>query len=176
MRDLSLHLMDLIENSTRAGAGVVAVTIETDKNSDRLILTIEDDGPGIAVSSDVATDPFYTTVGRKKTGLGLSLMRATTEAAGGGLTLGRSSLGGALVVAAMQRSHVDRPPMGDVTMTLAAVACTHPQLDLRVTLRNGTDCETLRRPPVPADDALANAQAFGQQANKTLNRLWPDSL
>jgi hypothetical protein len=133
VRDLSLHILDLVENSIRAGASAVAVTIDADRSRDVLRIVVEDNGPGFPTAASQVVDPFFTTKG-KKTGLGLSLFAATAERAGGQMVLGASPLGGAIVAATMALSHVDRPPMGDLAATIASVACTNPQLDLRVTL------------------------------------------
>lgn len=142
MRDLSLHILDLIENSIRAGASVVAVAVEEIQKDDVLRITIEDNGPGLEVPAEVALDPFYTTKKGKKTGLGLSLLRGAAERAGGRLTLGRSPLGGLAVEATMQLSHVDRSPMGDLAATISSVVCTNPDLDLRFRFcLDGDRCE-----------------------------------
>jgi anti-sigma regulatory factor (Ser/Thr protein kinase) len=117
VRDLSLHILDVMENSIRAGATAISLTVAEDPEQDRLTIIVEDNGPGLSVPPDVATDPFYTTKNGKRTGLGLSLLRATAEQAGGKLTLRRSELGGLAVEAAMQLSHVDRSPLGDLAAT-----------------------------------------------------------
>jgi hypothetical protein len=130
VRDLSLHLLDLMENSIRAEATVISVTIEQDPTKDKLRIVVEDNGPGLAVSAEQALDPFYTTKAGKRTGLGLSLFQGAAERAGGRMTVGRSPLGGVLVAACMRLSHVDRSPMGDLAATLSSVVCTNPEVDL----------------------------------------------
>lgn len=144
MRDLSLHILDLIENSIRAQATAIAVTIAAYPEEDRLEVIVEDNGPGLNVSPEVATDPFYTTKEGKRTGLGLSLMRAAAEQAGGELTLSKSSLGGLAVKATMQLSHIDRSPLGDLAATFSSVACTNPDLDLLCRFRMGKKEEVVR--------------------------------
>lgn len=134
MRDLSLHLLDLIENSLRAGASVVCVTMIVSVRDDLLTMRIDDDGSGFAEPPEVVLDPFYTTKRGKKTGLGLSLLQAAAGRAGGDLAIGGSDLGGARVEARMGLSHVDRSPLGDLAATLATVACTHPEVDVRLHL------------------------------------------
>jgi anti-sigma regulatory factor (Ser/Thr protein kinase) len=131
VRDLSLHLLDLIENAIRAEATVVAVTVVEDTACDRLKLVVEDNGPGLSVPPEVALNPFYTTKEGKRTGLGLSLIQGAAQRAGGGVELGRSPLGGLAVTATMQLSHVDRSPMGDLAATISSVVCTNPEIDLR---------------------------------------------
>jgi anti-sigma regulatory factor (Ser/Thr protein kinase) len=135
MRELSLHILDLIENSIRAGVSVVSVTIEEDHTQDLLKIRVEDNGGGLQVSPEVATYPFYTTKNGKRVGLGLSLFGAAAERAGGRLTLGKSALGGLAVTVTMRLTHVDRTPMGNLAATLSSVACTNPGIDLRCRLR-----------------------------------------
>ena len=148
MRDLSLHVLDLIENSIRAEASVIAVTVVQDCEKDLLKIIVEDNGPGLSVSSDVALDPFFTTKEGKRVGLGLSLFRGAAERAGGTLTLAQSPLGGLAVTATMQLAHVDRSPLGDLAATFSSVVCTNPQLDLRCRFCNGKQEWVVRAPDV----------------------------
>lgn len=137
VRDLSLHILDLVENSIRAEASVIAVTIAIDPAEDGLRILIEDNGKGLKVSPEQAADPFYTTKSGKRTGLGLSLLREAAERAGGRMTVGKSELGGVRVAAEMEMNHVDRSPLGDVAATLSSVVCTSPEIDFRLTLQVG---------------------------------------
>ncbi len=90
-------------------------------------------------------DPFYTTKAGKKTGLGLSLFRQAAEAAGGELVVGESAeLGGVAVQARMSLTDVDRPPLGDVAMTLFTMALTNPDIEFRVALRDDDGSLQLR--------------------------------
>lgn len=135
MHDLSLYLLEVIENSVRAGATTVAVCIVADHRADLLTMTVDDDGPGLPVPPDEVIDPFFTTKPGKKTGLGLSLFLQDAEAAGGGLKVARSNgLGGVEVKAWMGLTHVDRPPLGDVAMSIMTMAATNPQVAFTVDL------------------------------------------
>jgi anti-sigma regulatory factor (Ser/Thr protein kinase) len=138
VHDLSLYLLEMLENSVRAGAAVVATGLTVDQARNVLELTVDDDGRGLTVSAEQALDPFYTTKDGKKTGLGLSLFKAEAEAAGGTLTIGPSESGGVRVRVGLQLDHVDRPPMGDVATSLIVMAATNPQVDFRVGLRDDT--------------------------------------
>ena len=135
MRELALHILDLVENSLRAGASVIEVGVEEETEADRLIIRVEDDGPGLPVPAEQALDPFYSTKPGKKTGLGLSLFRFRLEQAGGRLELGRSQLGGLAVLGEMSLSHVDRSPLGDLASSLSTVAACNPEVELRCRLR-----------------------------------------
>jgi hypothetical protein len=137
LRELSLHILDLVENSLRAGATVIEVSLEQDLRADRLAIGVEDDGPGLQMPPEQALDPFFSTKPGKKTGLGLSLFRFRLEQAGGRLTLGRSPLGGLAVRGEMALGHVDRSPLGDLATTLSGVVASSPQVELRCNLRTG---------------------------------------
>jgi signal transduction histidine kinase len=75
VHDLSLYLLELLENSMRAGARHVEVTISLDQIRDELLLTVDDDGKGLSASPECILDPFYTTKPGKKN-------RPSSEAAG----------------------------------------------------------------------------------------------
>jgi signal transduction histidine kinase len=137
LRELSLHILDLIENALRAGATTIAVSLEQDIPEDRMVIRVEDDGPGLEIPQERALDPFFSTKPGKKTGLGLSLFRFRLEQAGGRLTLGRSPLGGLEVRGEMALGHVDRSPLGDLATTLSGVVASSPGVELRCSLRAG---------------------------------------
>jgi signal transduction histidine kinase len=138
MHDLSLFLLDIVENSLRAGARTVTTRIEVDEAGDRLTIVVEDDGHGLPVTPEQALDPFYTTKKGKRTGLGLSLFREAVEAADGSLTVDDApALGGVRVTAAMGLRHVDRPPLGDVVTTVVVMAVTNPEVELRFEVASG---------------------------------------
>lgn len=183
MRELSLHILDLIENSIRAGASTISVRIEECPEQDRLEICVEDDGAGLRVPPDQAINPYYTTKEGKRTGLGLSLFQGAAEQAGGTLTIGPSGLGGTAVTAVMQLSHADREPLGDLATTFSSVVCTNPHLDLRCSIKLGCGECTLRVPDVAkelrADDryGLAIARRVSEKIRRHLAApAWPSPL
>jgi hypothetical protein len=150
MHDLSLYLLDIIENSVRAGATRIHVDVTADRAADSLAITVEDDGPGLPVTPREALDPFYTTKKGKKTGLGLSLFRQAAEAAGGGLSVGCSAeLGGVAVHAWMGLGNVDRPPLGDVATSILTMVATNPEVDFAVDVADGDERTSLRGSELP---------------------------
>ena len=134
MLDLSLHILDLIENSVRAGATAISIYVEEKYKENSLIIAVEDNGCGMDIPFEKATDPFYTTKPNKKTGLGLGLFRNTAEEAGGYLSIGKSKLGGLAVTAVMRLRHMNRRPIGDLAATVSGSACVNPQVSLRCKL------------------------------------------
>ena len=151
LREISLHILDLMENSVRAGASVISVSITEDSKRNCLEISIEDDGPGMGVSFDAVTNPFYTTKKGERTGLGLSLFRAAAEQAGGNIAIRRSPLGGIEVHAIMDIDHVDRAPLGDIAGTLSGVLCTNPDIDIRFNYRVDGREFSLRSPDIAGD-------------------------
>jgi len=122
MRELSLHLLDIVQNSIEAGATLVELTVEEDLGADRLTITVGDDGRGMSeVQVARIFDPFYTTRKTRHVGLGLPLFKVAAERCNGDLTVTSQAGKGTTVRATFQRSHIDRAPLGDMTGTLMSV-------------------------------------------------------
>lgn len=134
MREIALHILDVVENSLRARATIVAVRVAVEPDCNRMEVLIEDNGPGLPVAAEQAADPFYTTKTGKRTGLGLTLFRDTAEQAGGTLVIGKGPMGGVRVRALMRLDHVDRLPLGDLAGTFAGLALTNPEVEFRFEL------------------------------------------
>jgi hypothetical protein len=125
MRELSMHILDVMQNSLEAGASLVEVTIIEDLAADRLAITIRDDGHGMSAEQVARiADPFFTTRTTRHVGLGIPLFKAAAERCNGGLTVTSQPGHGATVEATFQHSHIDRAPLGDMTGTLMAVILT----------------------------------------------------
>jgi hypothetical protein len=121
MRELSLHLLDLLENARTAGAKQVEVHINEDLATDQLTIFVRDDGQGMdAEMAQRATDPFFTTRTTRRVGLGLPLLAAAAQQCGGALCLESAPGEGTAVTAAFQHSHIDRAPLGKIVDTLLA--------------------------------------------------------
>ncbi|MBN2199237.1 MAG: ATP-binding protein [Candidatus Aminicenantes bacterium] len=127
MEDLSLHILDVAENSVRAGAGTVAIRVEEDSRGDVLSLEIEDDGEGMdETTKKKILDPFFTTRTTRRIGLGLPLLAEAARAAEGRLSVDSAPGKGTRVTAVFRRSHIDRKPLGDIVQTLVALILGHP--------------------------------------------------
>lgn len=128
MKDLSMHIMDIAQNSVRAKAQLVHVAV-LEKGED-LIIQVEDDGTGMdAETVAKVTDPFYTSRTTRKVGLGIPLIKQNAEQTDGKLDL-TSELGkGTILRAIFGRYHIDRPPMGDIPGTMAMLISGNPDLD-----------------------------------------------
>lgn len=133
MKEISLHLLDLIENAVAAGATRVEILLEEDPEADLLGLVVTDDGHGMPPEiSHAATDAFATTRKTRKVGLGIPLLAAAAERAGGALAISSEPGGGTTVRAEFRLSHIDRAPLGRLDESLAVTAALHPDLDMRL--------------------------------------------
>jgi signal transduction histidine kinase len=140
MEDLSLHILDIVENSIRAGAKKVEIEITEDEQRDILSLCISDNGKGMdedAVRRSL--DPFFTTKQGKRVGLGLALLSQAGEEADGGVTVDSRPGEGTRVQATFKRSHPDTKPMGNIAETMATLVTGHPDVRFVLDLRQGDD-------------------------------------
>ncbi len=148
MRELSLHILDILQNSVDAGATRVELSIVEDLAADLLTIEVRDNGRGIAPDKlPHVFDPFYTSRKTRHVGLGLPLLKAAAERCGGDAVI-RSQVGvGTTLTATFQLSHIDRAPLGDMTGTLMSFILGGP-CDLRYVHRvsgAGVDKETRRQ-------------------------------
>ncbi|MDI3530183.1 MAG: hypothetical protein PWP60_32 [Candidatus Atribacteria bacterium] len=131
MKDLSLHILDLVENSLRAGASKVTIGVFEDTSSDTLQLLIKDNGRGMEehVLKHVF-DPFFTGQNkRKKIGLGLPLIKQLAEQCEGNVRLSSQKGKGTELIVTFKRSHIDLPPLGDIAETLVALIVANPEVE-----------------------------------------------
>jgi hypothetical protein len=122
MRELSLHILDALENSLEAGATRIELTIDEDLAADRLTVAIQDNGRGMSEEQLARIfDPFFTTRSTRHVGLGIPLFKAAAERCDGGLTIASQPGKGTTLRATFQHDHIDRAPLGNITGTLLAV-------------------------------------------------------
>ena len=130
MKELSLHILDIIQNSISAGADTVIVKISEDTKSDTLDIEITDNGRGMT-SEQLAQvgDPFYTTRATRRVGMGISLFKAAAERCNGKLEILSELNKGTRVVASFVHSHIDRAPIGNMPETMLTLISSNPQID-----------------------------------------------
>ena len=130
MRELSLHILDVVENGITAGAHCIWIRVEESTARDRLEITIRDDGRGMpAEKIRNLSDPFVTTRTTRRVGLGLSLLAAAARRCEGDIRVNAEPGRGTEVTAFFRRSHIDRAPLGDMTATLGMLIIGNPNLD-----------------------------------------------
>ena len=136
MTELSLNILDIAENSVKAGASLNEKTV-SDMSADNLLeITIRDNGCGMSEEQvKKVIDPFYTTRTTRKVGLGVPFFKESAEAAGGSFSI-KSKVGvGTTVNACYELSHIDRMPMGDLTATIHTLVTMHEDIDFLFTYK-----------------------------------------
>lgn len=137
MQDISLHLLDIIENSVRAGAHGIRIRIINDAQENVLRLIIEDDGCGMdSETLTMAQDPFYTSKEDriKKVGLGIPLFKQNAELCNGNFSITSEPCLGTVLKADFERDNIDRLPLGNLKDTLLGSIVGHPDVDFFINL------------------------------------------
>ena len=130
MRELSLHILDVVENGITARASCIWIQVEEDHRTDQLKIVIRDNGHGMPVEKmQNINDPFITTRTTRRVGLGLSLLAAATERCEGTLQVDSSPGKGTSIAAIFQYSHIDRAPLGDMAATITTLIIGNPGID-----------------------------------------------
>lgn len=137
MEDLSLHILDIVENSIEAKATRIFIGIDQDIKNDLLVIEIKDNGKGMnRETRKMAVDPFYSTRKTRNVGLGLSLLRQATRECGGTFKINSVINKGTSLKATFQNSHIDRKPLGDLNTTLMTLITAHPEIHFLVDFKN----------------------------------------
>lgn len=130
MEDLSLHILDIAENSISGSARRIEIRIEEDPVSDVLTIEIKDDGKGMDEQTlQRALDPFFTTRITRRVGLGLPLLAQAARQSDGKIELASKPGQGTTVKATFSLSHLDRQPIGDIQETIRTLVAGHPEID-----------------------------------------------
>lgn len=130
MNDLSLHVIDIIQNSLSAGAKLIKLKVEEDYLLDRLAITIEDNGRGMSPEQvSKLEDPFFTSRTTRRVGMGIPLFKQSAEQSDGSLEVSSESGKGTIVKASFKHSHIDRPPLGDIANALILMVSANPDID-----------------------------------------------
>lgn len=130
MTEISLHILDIVQNSVKAGASLITVDIDENTVGNYLGVTITDNGCGMD-SEFLAkvTDPFKTTRTTRKVGMGLSLFKNACEQTGGQFEITSEVGVGTKVKAVFVYDSIDRQPLGDMASTMSAIIGGNPDID-----------------------------------------------
>ncbi len=151
MRDISLHLLDIIQNSVKAGATSIDVTISTDQDNDWLTVAVKDNGCGMdAVFLKKVVDPFTTTRTTRAVGLGIPLLKESCEMTGRNFVISSTKGIGTLLEANFILSSIDRIPIGNIGDTFFGLILDRPDINYRLMFVNGEnqfllDLEDIRK-------------------------------
>jgi anti-sigma regulatory factor (Ser/Thr protein kinase) len=129
LRELSLHILDIAENSVEANAKNIEVSVEENTVSDRLRIVIKDNGKGMNPESVAhVTNPFFTSRTTRRVGLGIPFLKEAAESCNGYLKIESAEGIGTTMEVEFQRSHIDRMPIGDLENTFLNLLVGYPHV------------------------------------------------
>ncbi len=138
MRELSLNILDIVQNSVVAGAKKVEISVLADTKSEFLTIAVKDDGCGMSDEFlSRVIDPFTTTRTTRKVGMGIPLLKMAAECTGGSLEIDSEEGKGTNLSATFGLYHIDRVPLGDLTSTMVTLIGGSPEI--RFVLNVGKD-------------------------------------
>lgn len=130
MLELSLHILDIIENGINAGADLITLKIIEDHKNNKLTISIADNGHGIPPDMlEKVIDPFFTTKTVRRVGLGLSLFREASRRCEGEFKITSIVGEGTETSATFRLDHIDLAPMGNLESTLSSLIVGNPGVD-----------------------------------------------
>jgi anti-sigma regulatory factor (Ser/Thr protein kinase) len=130
MKDLALHILDILQNSISAGAKLVKFQIDEAPEKNEYRIRFIDNGKGMDEEmAKQVTDPFFTTRTTRKVGLGLPLLKQNAERTGGSMTIQSQPGKGTQVDVMFSFQNIDRLPTGDIPGTLALTVSSYPAID-----------------------------------------------
>lgn len=148
MKEISLNILDIAENSVKAKATLTK--IEITEEGETLTVRITDDGCGMGEETlHRVTDPFYTTRTTRSVGLGIPLFKLAAEQTGGSFSIeslvddGKTQNHGTTVTAVFYKNHIDCTPLGDVVATVITLIQGHPETDFYFCHQKGDTAVTL---------------------------------
>ena len=138
MPEISLNILDVAENSVRAEASLIEITVSVQPEEDTLTVIIKDDGCGMTPEQAASVqDPFFTTRTTRKVGLGVPFFKQAAESTGGSFRIDSEKGKGTTVKAVFGLSHIDRMPLGDISSTVQTLIVFNEHIDFRYTYEYG---------------------------------------
>lgn len=130
MRELSMHILDIAQNSIVAGASFIKIIVDENLREDVLTITIEDNGKGMSENElAMVTNPFFTSRTTRKVGLGIPMFKASAEGCEGSFIINSEKGTGTYVEAKFKHSHIDRVPLGNMPDTMVVLVSSDINID-----------------------------------------------
>ena len=134
MTELSLNVLDVANNSIRAGAELIEIIVQIQRDLDTLTITIVDDGCGMSKEQlKQVEDPFFTTRTTRKIGLGVPFFKMAALSTSGNFQITSAPGVGTTVTAVFGLTHIDRMPLGDMNSTIHTLITLNSQIDFLYT-------------------------------------------
>ena len=129
MKELSLHILDIVQNSVRAKATIIEIQITEDLEENIFEILIKDNGKGMEQELiDKVKNPFATTRTTRKVGLGIPLLLEACKRCNGNLEIQSEKEIGTTVRAYFDHNHIDRAPIGDIVNAITMLLLSSPEI------------------------------------------------
>ncbi|KPK01415.1 MAG: histidine kinase [Nitrospira bacterium SG8_35_4] len=144
MEDLSLHILDIVENSIRAEASIIKIEITEDTRENIFMIRITDNGKGMdeEMRSRI-NDPFFTTKTCRTVGLGIPFLAQAAKECNGDLQIETRQGEGSSITAVFQHDHIDRKPLGSMEKTMIVLIAANPDIDFMLIHKKNEHSYTL---------------------------------
>lgn len=130
MRELSLNILDIAQNSISAGASLIEISVDEEDADASLTIDIKDNGCGMDSETLARVkDPFFTTRTTRKVGMGIPLFKMAAEMTGGSFEISSEVGKGTLVRAVFKTDSIDFTPLGDVDSTIVTLVTMNTKPD-----------------------------------------------
>ncbi len=134
MKTLDLHIIDIVHNSIRAGAGRIGINIVDNEAENLFSIKITDNGCGMDKEMiDAINSTFYSSRKERKIGMGIALLKYHSELANGKFTLKSEKGVGTEVLAIFERNNIDMQPLGDFAGCFATFICQFQETEFVIT-------------------------------------------
>lgn len=180
MTELSLNVLDVAQNSIKAGATLIEISVDVQTEADRITIIIADNGCGMDETTlKQVTDPFYTTRTTRKVGLGVPLFKMAAEMTGGSFEITSEVGRGTKVTAQFVLSNIDRMPLGDMSQTIETLIVYNTAIDFIYTYRVDNEQyelstaqmrEILEGVPLDNPEVVAYIKDFLRENTSALNK------
>lgn len=130
MRELSLNVLDIAQNSISANASLIEIEVLENTEKKELVIGIYDNGRGMT-SEQVQNvqDPFFTTRTTRKVGMGIPLFKLAAEQTGGSLEITSEVGVGTRVRTVFKTDSIDFTPLGDMDSTIITLITMNTDRD-----------------------------------------------
>ena len=128
--DISLHILDIVQNSIKAGADLIEINIAVDMAAKRLKVSVRDNGCGMTKEQLLeCQNPFFTSRTTRKVGLGIPFLKHSAECTGGTFSITSEPGQGTCIMAEYHMDHIDCIPLGDVNATIYSLVIMNGNLN-----------------------------------------------
>ena len=122
MRELSLNILDIAQNSISAGASLTEIVVNENTKDKTLLIGIYDNGCGMTEEQVKSViDPFFTTRTTRKVGMGIPLFKMSCEQTGGKFTIESEKGVGTKINALYKTDSINFTPLGDISSTIVTI-------------------------------------------------------